>query len=339
MSYFSIVIPVYQTEKYIAECIESVLRQDMSDYELILVDDGSTDGSPQICDQYALKYEKIYTIHKENGGLSDARNTGMRNATGKYLLFLDSDDFWSDNQFLKKLRIQIEYQNCDVMNFHYKYFYEEEHQTIDFFSTINEESLVKMNADQRFQYLIEQNQYIASACNKAVLRELILQNSLYFRVGITSEDIEWCAQLALCSNKMGGCNLDAYCYRQRSGSITHTVKSENVDMLRKNIRACIKHGELLDKRSRQYKDAYFIYIAYQYGTLLFHINHLEKKERGEQQKLAEPYKYLLRYGKNKKIALLRMFSRLLGYQGMNRCLRVFIILSTMENRKKGKRNG
>ena len=338
MSYFSIVIPVYQTEKYIAECIESVLKQDLDDYELILVDDGSTDGSPAICDQYASKFEKICAIHKRNGGLSDARNTGISVATGKYLLFLDSDDFWSDSQFLKKLKIKIGHQNCDVMNFHYKYFYEEEKQCRDFFSPIDEESLWKKDADQRFQYLVEQNQYIASACNKAVARELILQNSLYFRVGITSEDIEWCARLASCSKKMGGCNLDAYCYRQRKESITHTIKVENVDMLRKNIWSCIRHGKLSD-RSRQYKDAYFIYTAYQYGTLLFHINHLAKKERNEQRKLAEPYRYLLRYGNNKKIVLLRVFNRFFGYLGMNRCLRFFIILSTNGNRKKGKKNG
>ena len=338
MSYFSIIIPVYQTEKYLVECIESVLKQELGDYELILVDDGSTDESPKICDQYASQFEEISVIHKRNGGLSDARNIGIRAATGKYLLFLDSDDFWSDSQFLKKLKSGIEHQDCDVMNFHYKYYYEEENQYRDFFSPIDEESLWKMNADQRFQYLVEQNQYIASACNKAVSRRLILQNNLYFRVGITSEDIEWCARLASCSKKMGGCNLDAYCYRQREESITHTIKAENIDMLRKNIRACIRYGKL-PNRSRQYKEAYFVYTAYQYGTLLFHINHLEKKERNEQRKLAEPYRYLLRYGENKKIVLLRVFSRLFGYLGMNRCLRFFIILSTNGNRKKGKKNG
>lgn len=338
MSYFSIIIPVYQTEKYLVECIESVLKQELGDYELILVDDGSTDESPKICDQYASQFEEISVIHKRNGGLSDARNIGIRAATGKYLLFLDSDDFWSDSQFLKKLKSGIEHQDCDVMNFHYKYYYEEENQYRDFFSPIDEESLWKMNADQRFQYLVEQNQYIASACNKAVSRRLILQNNLYFRVGITSEDIEWCARLASCSKKMGGCNLDAYCYRQREESITHTIKAKNIDMLRKNIRACIRYGKL-PNRSRQYKEAYFVYTAYQYGTLLFHINHLEKKERNEQRKLAEPYRYLLRYGENKKIVLLRVFSRLFGYLGMNRCLRFFIILSTNGNRKKGKKNG
>ena len=336
--YFSVIVPVYKTEKYLNQCVESVLKQDFVDFELVLIDDGSPDRCGQLCDEYQKKDTRIKVIHKENGGLSDARNTGVRAAAGNYILFLDSDDFWSDVRFLGELKIRIEHQDCDVMNFHYKYFYEDENQYREFFSPVEEESLYRMNADQRFQYLVKENQYIASACNKAVLRELLLRHRLYFRAGVTSEDIEWCARLASCSKKMGGCNLDAYCYRQRAESITHTLKAENVDMLRRNVRACIRHGEL-PGRSRQYKDAYFSYTAYQYGTLLFHINHLAKKERNEQRKLAEPYRYLLKYGKNKKIVLLRVFSRFFGYQGMNRCLRLFIILSTMGNRKKGKKNG
>src|SRR5699024_2471690 len=129
----SIIVPVYQTEKYIEQCIESVLQQDLDDYELILVNDGSRDRSPVICDQYASQSNKICVIHKKNGGLSDARNTGIRAASGKYLLFLDSDDFWDDSRFLRKLKDRIEHQDCDVMKFHYKYFYEAENQYRDFF--------------------------------------------------------------------------------------------------------------------------------------------------------------------------------------------------------------
>ena len=336
--FFSVIVPVYKTEKYLSQCVQSVLVQSFQDYELLLVDDGSPDRCGQLCDEFQDNNSRIKVLHKENGGLSDARNTGISCASGEYILFLDSDDFWIDNHFLEKMQKQIQLQECDVMNYHYQFYYEERDEYRRYFTQIDEADMQAMNADQRFQYLVEQNQFIASACNKAVSRELILQNNLYFRVGITSEDIEWCARLASCSKKMGGCNLDAYCYRQRAESITHTVKVQNVDMLRKNVRACIRCGKL-PGRSRQYKDAYFAYTAYQYGTLLFHLNHLGKKERKEQRNLAEPYRYLLRYDKNKKIAFLRVFSRLFGYQGMNCCLRLFIILSAIGNRKKGKRNG
>lgn len=336
--FFSIIVPVYKTEKYIQQCIESVLAQSFQEFELMLVDDGSPDQCGEICDMYGQKDKRIRVIHKENGGLSEARNAGIRSASGDYILFLDSDDYWNDADFLEKLRQQINQQNCDVMNYHYQYYYEKTGEYRAFFSDIDVRKLTEMDVEQRFCYLTDEDQYIASACNKAVSRRLIMQDHLYFRTGVTSEDIEWCARLAVCCKKMGGCNLDAYCYRQREESITHTVKPENIDMLRKNIRACVKYGKEMDK-SLRYREAYFTYIAYQYGTLLFHINYLSGKVRTEQMKLAKPYQYLLKYGKNGKVTLLRRFNRLFGFRGMNVCLRMYVLLSELVDRKKGKRNG
>lgn len=94
--FFSIIVPIYDVEKYLPVSIESVLSQSCEDYELILVDDGSPDNCPQICDDYATKYPQVKAVHKVNGGLSDARNAGMAVAKGKYTVFLDSDDFMND---------------------------------------------------------------------------------------------------------------------------------------------------------------------------------------------------------------------------------------------------
>lgn len=102
---FSIIIPVYNVKKYLKDSIESVLRQEYQNYELIIVDDGSTDGSSEICDKYREKSKTIKVIHKTNGGLSDARNFGLNVATGDYILFLDSDDLLADNILIKVARI------------------------------------------------------------------------------------------------------------------------------------------------------------------------------------------------------------------------------------------
>lgn len=93
----SIIIPVYRTQDTLERCLESILQQSFTDYEMILVDDGSDDGSPQLCDEYARKDARIRVIHKENGGLSDARNAGIREARGEYITFVDSDDTMVDN--------------------------------------------------------------------------------------------------------------------------------------------------------------------------------------------------------------------------------------------------
>ena len=90
---FSVVIPIYNTEKWLDRCIESVIKQDYANFEVILVDDGSTDDSAQKCDEWCAKDERIFCIHKKNGGVAAARNTGIDMATGEYIAFLDSDDY------------------------------------------------------------------------------------------------------------------------------------------------------------------------------------------------------------------------------------------------------
>ena len=112
---FSIVIPVYNVAPYLRECVDSVLAQNSTDYEIILVDDGSTDNSPAICDEYAEKYSQIKVIHKANGGLSDARNFGIKKAQGDYLMFLDSDDFWNRENVLLDLHNIIKENNPDLI--------------------------------------------------------------------------------------------------------------------------------------------------------------------------------------------------------------------------------
>ena len=89
---FSIIVPVYKVENYLEDCIESILHQSYKDFELILIDDGSPDKSPEICDEYNAKDDRISVIHKKNGGLSSARNAGLDNANGEYIVFIDSDD-------------------------------------------------------------------------------------------------------------------------------------------------------------------------------------------------------------------------------------------------------
>ena len=95
MTFFCVIIPVYKVEKYLRQCVDSVINQKLNNIEIILVDDGSPDACPQICDEYQEKYDYVKVIHKPNGGLSSARNAGIEAATGDYLIFMDSDDWWN----------------------------------------------------------------------------------------------------------------------------------------------------------------------------------------------------------------------------------------------------
>ena len=115
----SIIVPVYNTEKYLHRCIDSVLAQTYKDFELLLIDDGSKDSSGIICDEYAAKDARLRVFHKENGGVSDTRNYGLDLAHGKYLMFLDSDDFWLRNDVLEMLIGKAEENDLDIIRGEY----------------------------------------------------------------------------------------------------------------------------------------------------------------------------------------------------------------------------
>lgn len=99
----SVIIPVYNTESYLERCLKSILSQSFTDIELLLVDDGSTDRSGAICDEYAVRDNRIKVLHQENGGVSSARNLGLDQATGEYVIFADADDYWVTDKALERL--------------------------------------------------------------------------------------------------------------------------------------------------------------------------------------------------------------------------------------------
>lgn len=117
MPEISVIVPVYNAEKYLRECVDSILHQTITDIELILVDDGSTDGSPVICDQYAAEDARVKAIHKPNGRAASARNAGLRAATGEYVAFVDSDDWISPDMYEKMLEADADVVLCDYIRF------------------------------------------------------------------------------------------------------------------------------------------------------------------------------------------------------------------------------
>ena len=115
MEKVSIIVPVYNVEQYLEECVESIIHQTYTNIEIILIDDGSTDRSGTICDLCSTKDERIKVIHKDNGGISSARNCGINVAQGKYLIFVDSDDYWCDNDILTVLSDLAENNSLDLI--------------------------------------------------------------------------------------------------------------------------------------------------------------------------------------------------------------------------------
>lgn len=311
----SIIIPVYRVEAYLGECVDSVLCQDYHDFEVILVDDGSPDRCGAICDEYAVRDPRVRVIHKENGGQSDARNTGLTHTSGEYLLFLDSDDYWNDTGVLSRLVSRVKRTGADLLNFSYQKYFEDTKKREPYFS-ITEAMPHLQSLPEQLRWLTERGLYIASPCNKMIHRSLL--EGLTFRKGVFSEDIEWCAMLLLRAKCVDFVPESFYCYRQRSGSTRHSTRDKNCRDLADAILACLRLCETADE---DHREAMLQYTAFQYGTFIANQAHAENAQDVCISDLLPHVKILRHHGGNKKLQILDLGCRLLGYRQLCRLIR------------------
>ena len=202
----SVIVPVYNVEKYLKRCLESILVQSWNDYEIILVDDGSTDSSAQICDLYAEKYEMIRVIHKENKGLSDTRNRGIEKASGEYVYFPDSDDWLEPNTF-SELSDVIEELTYDIISFNREFVTSEEDKLISAKSRIQ-----KLSGKQALLEMLKQSDVTGFANDKIYRKKLFLDNDIEFPVGKYYEDLGTNYKLFLKATKVYVTNQKYYHY-------------------------------------------------------------------------------------------------------------------------------
>lgn len=220
----SFVVPIYGVEKYLHKCVDSLLRQDYDGYEIILVDDGGKDGCPAICDEYAAHYDNIRIIHRENGGLSAARNSGIEVTRGEYICFVDSDDYWEEN-VLGGLIAQIERDNLDVLRFDYRNMneqYEEIHPNKNPKKYLDYSTLVTSGEEflnSRLGFACYAWQFIVKKC-------LLLNDDCLFTEGIYFEDTDWTPRMLMRAKRVASTNKVVYNYLLRMGSITNAVSNE-----------------------------------------------------------------------------------------------------------------
>lgn len=228
MPLISVIIPIYNVEQYLKQCIDSVISQSFKDIEIILVDDGSPDGCGKICDEYAQFDNRVKVIHKENGGQADARNWGIKAATGEFVVFLDSDDFWAKDCLSKFTDIICNHQECDLFIGRYLTF--SKGTLIDNSKLLDKNAINGLNGLSALKnILIQDINFPAFPWVYFIKRELILQNNLFFIKGLIFEDIEWLPRLFSAASGVMYTGLPFYNYRKRSGSTTRnvTVKSVN----------------------------------------------------------------------------------------------------------------
>lgn len=318
----SVIMPVYNVEKYLSTAIDSVLSQTYKNIEVILVDDGATDSSPAICEEYAKKDSRITVLHKENGGLSDARNYGVPYATGDYIIFFDSDDYFEDEHSLSYVAEKLENENSDVLIFFFKYWYEKDGRIVEYNPNYKNITIDTASRVTQLTDLVKSNAFLSSACTKAIKRTLFIEDDLKFIKGITSEDIDWSARLMQCAKSFSLLNHSIYVYRQRSLSISQTFSDKYVYNLKNNI---IKSAKMADSCSDDIKECFLNYVAYQYITFL-NICCVYKGDTKEYIKEMKEYSYLLNYHWNSKVKMIYNFNKIFGFSIMMKVLKLYLKL-------------
>lgn len=221
----SVIIPVYKVEDYLDRCIQSVADQTYKNLEILVVDDGSPDRCPEICDAWAEKDPRIQVIHKENGGLSSARNAGIRKAAGEYILFVDSDDCIVPDACE---RLMAYAQGVDLVVAEATIY--EDGRPQHRVHTNLVENHIYTGPECAVQE-IRVNQWFAAACYNMYKRSFLLENDLFFAEGILHEDIEYLPRLFLAAKTVKYMDFEFYEYMIRGTSICGTKSQKHLDDL------------------------------------------------------------------------------------------------------------
>lgn len=312
----SIIIPVYNVENYIRECISSVLNQTYKNIEVILVNDGSTDNSGNICDEYVWN-KKIKVVHKKNGGLSDARNKGLEYASGDYIIFLDSDDYWNDIYFLKKIVKILSKNRPDLVVFGYKKFN---------CSGVTKKYLPR-HKEKDICSLAQKGEFNICAWDKIIKHSLLTQNNILFRKNVFSEDMEWCAKIFLAATTCDVLNEFPYSYRQRKGSITNHITKKNIDDVIDNYNRCLDIQKLMyaDKRK-----AFNYYLSKNFSMFIIAFSQIKIEKRIYYFDFIKKNMEILQYSVRKREYIIYYGMKLLGIPVMLMGLRCYYFIKRIK---------
>lgn len=222
----SVIVPVYNTKKYLKQCVESILMQTYGNVEVVLVDDGSTDGSQQICDELACANENVHVVHQVNQGASVARNSGLLHAKGDYIHFVDSDDLLNGKNVYATLINSIEKERPEVI-FSRRVRFEDGCENIE---AIQPEYNVKGKFEGDVLKHVIQNKYqltLTCPVNKLFKRIFLLENELYFKEGIHHEEDEWLPRVIACARCVWFDDELLYKVRRRKGSLSEIISDQN----------------------------------------------------------------------------------------------------------------
>lgn len=314
----TVVIPVYNTAKYIKKCVESVLNQDYKNIEVILVNDGSSDGSGDICDNYALTEPRVKVINQSNHGAATARNNGINISTGDYVMFLDSDDFWAKN-CLGSIVDELESNQCntEVLFLRVAKYYSEEEITnfvgYDF---------KEYNRKKLLEYLSKQNKIAVSACLKVIKKELFDRGNIYFQNDLLAEDIDWFFNLVSAADLFSTYNGNFYYYRVQNNSASHETSEKRIADYIYILDKWVNYTKFeVDEDDKKH---FYYMIGYEYEVLLATFYNFSLEIREKYYTSLESLFWLLDYRDGTRSRMIKVVKKILNFKITLKLLNLYL---------------
>lgn len=314
----SIIIPVYNGEQVLARCLDSVRSQTFGDYQVIVVDDGSTDGSHALAQHYARQDGRFEVTSISHGGPGAARNKGLALAQGGYVVYMDADDYWVRNDLLEELNNRIQKMSADV------YMYQmakvtEDGQVLERYSKPPFEKADQvLPLDNVYQDLVRDGHTLAAAWNKCVRREMMVEKGIRFREDVLCEDIDWVLQLFSHVDTICLVNLRAYAYTQHRTASRSTQSDAPNDL----VAIIADWAGRAAGGNLARSDAVSGVLAFEYGICMGNHHLLSRDNKRWMVQSA----HLLDRGLDRKTLLIRKFSRIFGYHLTCAAVRLYLTL-------------
>ena len=295
----SVIIPIYNTEKYLQDCLDSIEKQTLNDIEVILVNDGSTDGSEIIANEYCQRNNNFKLINQKNAGLSAARNAGIDEAHGEYVYFLDSDDYIAEDA-IETLYSKAEKENLDILKFP-AYIFEEDHKDYVWLRKTGylQSGLYPdvYNGLQFYKQIIRNNDYDPSCCLIFIKKSLIDDRNVRFLHGVIHEDNLFFFEIITLCERIGVLNKPLYYRRIRNESITQRVDLSNTIrsfcLISEEADKFIDHNPQIQGFESNWQMAYYINTMLSYRMMLPIRKQYSKEVRGYFDRVK---KFISKYG-------------------------------------------
>lgn len=320
----SFVLPVYKVERYLPQCLDSILSQCTPECEVILVDDGSPDSSGAICDAYAERYPDVQVVHIPNGGNSAARNLGVSLAQGTYLSFVDSDDFIEPGS-VEKMLAWIRDVHGDICFLQaVKVF--PDGRRVSLGEGMTHQGLTGKTRREALSYMATCPKYPGGPWAKLIRRELVERSNIRFPGDRRlCEDLFYTLELYMAAESFDALDFPYYCYRQNvAGSITSNISARYYfDKARFVTFVAQTYSRDREPVSPEGESA-LSFAAYEYSILIWHLLSMTGVDRQQAFVFLKDYRWVLRYGKSRKTRVIRSVVQVLGLEGTAKLLDIYM---------------